>query len=323
MPPSQTITFDSFFTLTLNNFSTVLEKNFLEYRPGLMVLFDQFKKTDQRGGRYWQGIAEYGTNPSAKYFSGVETFAQEVSQVAVPMIYEWKYLGASLSMSQQELLENSGPVALADLTELRLRQTMRTLSLLINQEIYGDGTNYDAKTFVGLGSAISSTGTNTVGGIDPAEYPWWKNNAIPSAGAWSTYGVGAASDRVLTLWNNCSDGPETPEVVISDQTLFELYNRSNVTYLRYVDTRQADLTFQSLAYQGKKWYWDRQCPSMTLYMLNRNSIHFVVDPRFQFKWTAPMGYPNQYAFSRLVGLRFFLKTANRMFLGMASGFTTS
>ena len=321
MPPSQTITFDSFFTLTINNFSTVLEKNFLEYRPGLLVLFDGFGKSDSRGGRYWQGIAEFGINPSATYFNGTHTFAQEVGQVAAPLLYEWKYIGAALSMTQQELLENSGPVALADITELRLRQTMRTLSLLINQEIYGDGTNYDSKTFLGLGAAISSTGTNTLAGLDPSEYPWWKNNAIPSAGAWSTYGTGAANDKVLTLWDNCSDGPSTPDCVLSDQSLFEAYARSNVTYLRYVDTKQADLTFQSLAYQGKKWYWDRQCPAATMYMLNKNSIHFVTDPRFKFKWTAPMGYPNQYAFTRLVGLRFFLKTANRMFLGMASGFT--
>ncbi len=322
MPPSVTTTFDSFFTLTLNNFSTVLEKNFLEYRPALMVLFDQFGKTDNRGGRYWQGIAEYGTNPSAKYFSGVDTFAQEVSQVAVPLIYEWKYLGAALSMSQQELLENSGPVALADLTELRLRQTMRTLSLMINQEIFGDGTNYDGKTFVGLGAAISATGTNVLGGLDPAEYPWWRNNAVPSAGSWATNGVGGtATDKVFSLWNSCSDGPETPECIISDKTLYEYYMNSNVNYIRYVDATTADLTFQALAYQGKKWYWDRQCPANTMFMLNRKSIHFVIDPRFKFKWTAPLGYPNQFAFTRLVGLRFFLKTANRMFLGMSAGWS--
>lgn len=320
--PTQTITYDSFFTLTLTNFSTVSEKNFLEYRPGLMVLFDQFGKTDARGGRFWQGIAEYGTNPSATYYSGVDTFTQESAQVALPLNYEWKYLGGALSMTQQEMLENSGPVALADITELRLRQIMRTLALLINQEIYGDGTNYGGKAFVGLGAAISSTGTNTVGGLDPVTYPWWKNNAIPSAGSWATYGVGSTADKVLTLWNNCSDGPMVPDAVISDQTTWERYNRTNVAQMRYIDHNgPADLTFQALAYQGKKWYWDRQCPDGTLYMLNKQSIHFVVDPRFKFKWTAPMGYPNQFAFTRLVGLRFFLKTANRMFLGMSSGWT--
>ncbi len=323
MPPTSSITYDSFFTLTINNYSSVLEKNFLEYRPGLMVLFDQFGKTDNRGGRYWQGIAEYGTNPSAKYYAGVDTFSQESAQVALPIVYEWKYLGAALSMTQQEMLENSGPVALADITELRLRQTMRTLALLINQEIYGDGTNYDGKTFVGLGAAVASTPTNTVGGLSGSEYPWWKNNAIPSAGAWPTYGVGGTTDRVLNLWNNCSDGTETPDCIISSQDLWELYNKTNVQYIRYVDQNTADLTFSALTYQGKKWYWDRQCPAYTMYMLNKRSIHFVVDPRFKFKWTTPMGYPNQYAFTRLVGLRFFLKTANRMFLGMSAGWTAS
>jgi len=321
LPPTSSITYDSFFTLTINNYSTVLEKNFLEYRPGLMVLFDQFGKTDTRGGRFWQGIAEYGTNPSAKYYAGVDTFAQESSQVAIPLVYEWKYLGAALSMTQQEMLENSGPVALADITELRLRQTMRTLALLINQEIYGDGTNYDGKTFVGLGAAISAATTNTVGGISGTEYPWWKNNFTSSAGSFATYGVGGTGDKGLNLWNNCSDGTETPECIISDQNLFEAYNKTNVQYIRYVDASSADLSFQALTYQGKKWYWDRQCPAWTMYMLNRKSIHFVTDSRFKFKWTSPMGYPNQYAFTRLVGLRFFLKTANRMFLGGSNGWS--
>jgi hypothetical protein len=47
----------------------------------------------------------------------------------------------------------------------------------------------------------------------------------------------------------------------------------------------------------------------------------MVDPRFVFKWTGDLTYPDQMAFTRLCGLRFFLKTDRRMFQAVVDGVT--
>jgi hypothetical protein len=66
---------------------------------------------------------------------------------------------------------------------------------------------------------------------------------------------------------------------------------------------------------------DRQCPTGRAYALQLEDIYFMVDPRFLFKWTGDLTYPDQMAFTRLCGLRFFMKTDRRMFSAVFDGVT--
>ena len=66
---------------------------------------------------------------------------------------------------------------------------------------------------------------------------------------------------------------------------------------------------------------DRQCPTGRAYLLRKEDTFFMVDPRFLFEWTAPLTYPDQMAFTRLCGLRFFLLTNRRMFEAVYDGVT--
>lgn len=318
--------YDSFLTLTIKNYSSQQSKNFLEYRPAVKILFDDYSQTDAKGGRFWQGIASYGTNPTVKFFAGTETFSQEVSQTDQPIQNEWRYMGGTVSISETEMLENSGPVALASLLESRMKQLNRTFNLIIGNEIFSDGTHYDGKTFTGLAAYISTTPTTgVVSGLDSATWTWWRNNATTSCGSFAVNGVnGSTQDLVLRMHNNCTDGMfDRPTDLISDQNTWEYYNRTNLQPVRYIDQVRgtADLSFRALEYQGMKWYWDRQCPTGRLYFLNRQYIHFVIDPRFRFKWTQPMSYPNQLAFTKICGIRLFMRCTSRMFLGVTDGWT--
>ena len=326
---SETLNFDTFLTLTLKNYESKLNKNFLEYRPAVKVLFDDYSHQDTGGGRTWQGIAEYGQANSVKFFNGADTFAQDPSQTAQPIRYDWKYMGGSVSMTDIELVENSGPAKLADILQTRIDQVLRTANILIGNEIFSDGTNYNGNTFTGLAAAVqaASPPTNTVGGLSATTFPFWRNN-YTSIGSWAANGVnGATTDSVLTLFNNCTDGmTKRPTAIISDQATWEKYNKTLLATLRYVSSdgtyEKSDMGFKKfmgLQYQGIPWYWDRQCPAGTLYMLNAEDIHFMVDPKMKWKWTEPRSYPNQLTYTRIVSLRTFLCTRTRMFLGVGTG----
>ncbi len=324
---SETIQYDTFLTLTIKNYSKELQKNFLKYRPGVMVLMDDYGKKDTRGGRVWQGIAEYGTNGNVKFFNGADTFAQEPAQTAQPIQYNWRYLGGTVSMTKTEMLENSGPVALADIAETRINQTLRTMNMILGNEIFSDGTNYGGQTIVGLQTGIATNATTSVGGLDPASFPFWRNSYRTSCGSFIANGVkGSANDYVLNMFNSCTDGMyDRPTALLSDQATWEYYNNANTQEVRYIRGGgaggTADMSFQALEYQGMKWYWDRQCPAGTIYFLNSNYVHFMTDPRFTFEWTSPLSYPNQLAYTRIVGLRLALVYKSRMFLGVTTGWS--
>lgn len=128
----------------------------------------------------------------------------------------------------------------------------------------------------------------------------------------------------VTDCNNCTDGNMIrPAAILSDQNTFEYYNKTNTALVRYVDQRNetGDLTFRGLEYQGIPWYWDRQCPAGTMYFVNPEFIHFRTDPRYRFKWTAPLTYPDQLAYTRICATRLVLCTTSRMFLGVITGWT--
>lgn len=324
--PTETINYDTFFTAVIKNYDTELRKNFLEYRPGIMVLMDNYGKKDTSGGRIWQGIVEYGSNPSITFFDGAQTFSQEVSQTALPIQVQWRYLGGSVGMTKVEMMENRGQAALFNIAESRIRQATRTMATVLNGEVYSDGTNYGGKTITGLASLVSTTPTTgTVEGLDAATNPFWRNTAVTSCGSFAANGVkGTAQDLVLTAFNNATDGmTDSPNVILSDQATLEYYNRTLLSTTRYLDaqSKTGDLSFRALEYQGVKWYWDRQCPSGRLYGLNTNYIHFVTDPAMLFDWSEPLTYPNQMAFTRLCGTRILLRCTSRMFHFVTDGWS--
>lgn len=220
---SETIAYDSFLTTTIKNYSKKMVGQYLTRRPAVGLLFDQYRQTDSKGGRTWQGMVDYGQSSTVQFFAGSDTFNTQPQEVAQPIKYDWKYLGGSISITKTEQLENSGPVALASLLDTRMKQLNRTFDLTIGNEIFSDGTNFGGKSFIGLAAAISTTPTvGVVGGLDPATWPFWQNNAATGFGSFAANGPNGTTDSWITNWNNCTDGDIMPDFTISAQAVWEL-----------------------------------------------------------------------------------------------------
>lgn len=322
---TETINYDSFLTTTIKDFSSEVVTQAITNRPGVALFFDKFRHTSNKGGRTWQGIADYGQNSTVQFFNGADTFNTQPQQVAQPVAYDWKYLGGGISMTKTEMLENRGPVALASLVDLRMKQLFRTFDLTIGNELFSDGTNFGGKSFFGLAAAISTTGTNILGGLDPASFPFWSNNTATSFGSFAANGPNGTTDSWITVWNNCTDGGKKPDFIISSQSVWESYHKTCNAPVRFVrpdgQGETGDVTWQELEYMGRPWYWDRQCVAGRAYMIRKDHTHFMVDPGYLFEWTAPLTAPDQLTFTKLCGLRFFFRTVCRMFSAVVDGVT--
>jgi hypothetical protein len=323
---AETINYDSFLAVTTKEYSREMRGQYLTRRPAVGLFFDEYRHTDSNGGRTWQGMVDYGQSATVQFFAGSDTFSTQPQQVAQPIRFDWKYLGGSISITKTEQLENSGPVALASLLDTRMKQLNRTFDLVIGNEIFSDGTNFGGKSFFGLAAAVSITPTaGTFGGLTCATWPFWQNNAATAFGSFAANGPNGTTDAWITNWNNCTDGDARPSFTISAQAPFEYYHKTCNVPVRFVrpggQGGSADVTWESLEYMGRPWYWDRQCPVGRAYFNRVDDTHMVVDPRFLFEWTAPLTYPDQMAFTRLCGLRFFMRTQRRMFQCVIDGIT--
>ena len=321
-------TFDSFFTSTITKYLPGLTKNFIEERPILNELFDNYKHMDT-GSYSIQGAVEYGTNTNIKFFNPYDAVDTTPAETALPYIYSWRQLAGAATISEVELIANSSSKEkIFDLFESRIRQVVRSMRNLIGSEIYSDGTNFGGNTIIGLAAGVSTTPTanpssGAVGGLD-ATLTFWRNNATTSCGSFAANGVnGTANDYVLQSWHNCSDGSQTPDFSISDQATFEYYNKTltNVAIFNDPNHGMGDMTFGTLRYMGKPWYWDRQCPSGRLYQLARQYHKVWCDSQMFFKWSEDRTWPNQLVHVRLLTLRLALVHSARMFSAVLDGWT--
>ena len=328
--PSQTINYDTFFTSTIVNYQKGLTKNFIESRPALEVFFDNFKHMDT-GSYAIQKSVEYGQNSNTRTFDGFDVIDVTPSEFALPVQYPWRNFASSAAISRTDLIANSSSKEkLFDLFEGRIRQAVRSVRNLMGNEIYSDGTNFGGRTIIGLAAAIYTTPTSNpasgaLGGIDAASNPFWRNNATTSFGSFAAYGPkGTSTDKFISTWNNCTDGPnEMPTHIFSDQTTWEYYNASNTGAIVINDPNHgtSDLSFQTLRYQGRPWYWDRQCPSGRAYFINANYHKMWVDSQMNFTWSEDRTWPNQFVLIRLLAVRVAFVHTARMFDAVLDGIT--
>ena len=326
MAVTSTTIFDSFFTSTTTKFQKTLEKNFIEHRPSVKVLMDDYGHKES-GGYQVQIPLEFGSNTNTKFFNPYDAIDTTPAEYALPVIFPWRHVASSATISEIEVVANSGKEKLFDLFEGRVRQAVRSMVNLLGSEIYSDGTSFGGNTIVGLAAGISTTpATGSVGGIDPASYFFWRNNATTSCGSFAAYGVnGTTGDLVETMYNTCTDGmTDAPTARLSAQNVYEFYNRSLLSTVQYTDpnhSKTGDLSFNGLRYKGLTWYWDRQCPAGRAYTLSNSAAHFYIDPQMMFTWTEPRSWPNQLTKTRLLALRCALVYKRRMFLGVEDGWT--
>jgi hypothetical protein len=261
--PSTATVFDSFFTSTITKYEKGLAKNFIEYRPSVKVLMDDYGHKDS-GGYQVQIPVEFGTNSNTKFFSAYDSIDTTPAEYALPAIYPWRHMASSAAISDIEMIANSGKEKIFDLFEGRIRQAIRSMANLLGSEIYSDGTSFGGNTIVGLAAGVSTTPTanpssGAVGGIDAASQPFWRNNATTSCGSFKTYGVnGSTADYMITAFNNCTDGMhDRPNVILSDQATWEYYQNTLLTTVKYNDPSHralGDMSFSGIEYQGIPWY---------------------------------------------------------------------
>jgi len=222
------INFDSFYTSTIKNYEKELQKNFLEYRPGVNLLMDAYGH--QESGSYAVQIPlEYGgTSANATSFQPYDTIGTNPTEFSVPGIFKFYQYATSAVVSEVEKVMNSGKAKLFDLLEGRIRHGVRELVNLVNSEIFSDGTSFGGNTFQGLAAGVSTTPTSdpssgAIGGVSVTTYPWFQNNATTSCGSFAANGVkGSSKDLVIAGFDVATDGEmDRPTAILSDQTTFE------------------------------------------------------------------------------------------------------
>jgi len=274
---SETRVMNDLLSTTLANFEGKVEDNVFDDTPFLSWLNGKLGGITRRngvvkvthdGGESIVKHIMYETNATAKSYSGagiIDTTLQDGITIAR---FDWKNYAATIGITGTDLKKNRGTARIANLLEAKRMQAIYSLQQSLSEDAFGDGTGNDGKDLTGLQALIDST--TTTGGLAPATYTTWAAHET-SVGSYAAGGKA----KVKTAINTTNIGSRV-DVMFTTQTVFESIENAEDDKERFVSHDALAIGFDNILLKKVPVFFDRDCPSQTMFGLNSNHISWDV-----------------------------------------------
>ena len=267
-----------------------------------------------------------GKNNTFKWYSDYEILDVTPQAGLTTAFFNWKQGAVSVSISGNELRQNSGTAKIADLMKEKIRNANNSLADNVATGIFSNGTGSSSKQLTGLAALVDqSPATDTYAQIDPSSNTSWRNKADSS--------VGAAAVKLIpslrTIMNQCSQGREgaagKPDFVVTTRTVHEAAEALVAPRVRYQPNPSggADLGVDTVMFKGAKLIWDDYCTSGTAYVLSSPHIMLFIHSAANFAMSEE-GFQkpiDQDALTTQVLVQLNMATNNRRKHGVLGGIT--
>ena len=264
---SFTYNLDSILSTTLMNYRKKLYDNIFNACPFFYWLHANGRKRIEDGGERIVIPLQYGRNTTISSMSSgydiIDTTPQDNITAAY---YEWKEVAGSISISNKELVQNSGKHKIINLLQAKSNEAemsmIEELEAMVVGRISQDNVAHD---FLPISEFIQilPTDVDTVGGIAQGTYAWWRNQYDSTARTtWALLVAGMAK-----MYNSCSKGGaggkrSFPDMILTNQGGYESYESACRDKTRIINEKIADLGFGGLKFRGSTLMWDDLiCPN--------------------------------------------------------------
>ena len=282
MPVTLTEQLDSLYTTTWQLMRKEAIDNIFKATPFWFWLTAKERRRTEQGGR-WIGVPlEYRKNETVQSFGKGDTISTQDTDPLTMAKYDWKYVAGTIVRYYQDDQQNRGKAQIMSLAKAKFRNLEQSLIDKLEADLFGDGTGNSGKDIHGLGLLVSENGTGVVGGINASNETWWKNqykdmtNRTPT-----TY---LLSD-MRTMFNDCSKGNDTPTIIVTDQSSYELYEDEVMEQKQIVNKELGDAMFENILFKGRPLVWSPSCPAGSMYFLNDRYLEWVADEAINFEMT--------------------------------------
>ena len=261
-------------TTTLVHRSKKLADNVTKNNALLYRLSEKGNVKPVPGGRTIVQELEYAENGTFTRYAGYDTVSIAPSDVFTAAEFDWKQAAVAVSMSGLEELMNSGPDAVIDLLESRIKNAEKTMMNNIAVDAYSDGTASGGKQMGGLQLLIADTpSTGTVGGINRATWTFYRNIAVST-----TFTAAAIQTGLNSAYAQTTRGKDQIDLWVADNTAWLAYLASLQAIQRITSDGMASAGFQALKFMGGDFVLDGGfgggAPSSHVYGLNTDYIYY-------------------------------------------------
>ena len=213
-------------------------------------------KTVSGGSVIYEELS-FAENGNGAAYSGYDLLSVGASDVISAAQYSLKQYAVPVVISGLEQLQNSGKEAFIDLLESRMAVAEATMSNLLSQGLYGDGTAFNGKALVGLDAAVPVTATasqaTAYGGITPATSTitaFWRSYSPGSSAAPTGGSSGTIQGIMNGVYINCVRGTDAPDLILMDNDFYSKFLSSLQVIQRFTGTDTANLGFSTVKFLG-------------------------------------------------------------------------
>jgi len=229
--------------------------------------------------------------------TGYEPVSLAVQDVMQPALYEWSDFVAPIVITKKEELENAGEKAIVKIVEARMRNVMGLLRREINKQLVAG--NSTVLTSLGtLNGVLTTTGfleqgtptaagqTNLVGGLARSLVPDGNglfNRIFDAGAAFGTNGIRGMHQIAAETSARAPLGDV--KLVLASEAGYANYRRALFTQERYIDEKQLNAGYMSLAFGNAAVVQDVFMPdatvngggnAATMYFINFDGIKLVM-----------------------------------------------
>jgi hypothetical protein len=133
-----------------------------------------------------------------------------------------------------------------------------------------DGTGEGGNEFGGLQLLVADDPTTgTVGGINRANYTFWRNQLYDFSVESVTPSATTIQSSMNALYRRCqTQGGQLSDLIIAGDTYFGYYEDSLQANQRFTDGKLAKLGFDAYKYKAADVVYDTKCSDTRMYFLN-------------------------------------------------------
>jgi hypothetical protein len=229
-------------------------------------------KTVSGGSKIFQELS-FAENGNAGWYSGYDLLPVAAQDVISAAEFEFKQAACPVTISGLDMLKNSGKEQMIDLLEGRISVAESTMANLLAGGLYSDGTAAAGKQIEGLNKALPlAPATGVYGGIDPATWPFWRNQVQNSADTTTLL-----ADMNL-LWSKLVRGADRPDLIVMDGVVWGAYVAALQANQRFTQASTGEFGFPTLKYMDCDVVLDGGiggfCPTGTAFFLNTKYLHY-------------------------------------------------
>ena len=257
---------------------------------------------------------DYRSNPdTAVLASDQDSAALLKTDVLTSAVYDIAQFNVPVTWTKGDEAKNPTESQKIALVKSLLENAINSHDDLFEQRIFTSSTVGGVEVN-GLADLVPTSGQGSVGGISAVTETFWRNQA-------DTFVDGSDIEAAMTeVYNSCAKGSGSqlqPKVLISGSASHSLFESQLQSMQRFVDVKDADSGFKTLAFKGAKYVFSHK-GGTSIYFLNPKNYQLVVSKQYFRDKGDTYDVPGQNAFYFLIYSAGQFVTNNKSRLGVLS-----